>query len=276
MSLRRQKLLKKSIIYLLLTLLSAFSVFPFLWMLITSFKSSAEILAGQVIPSRVVFDHYEKLFEGLFPRYIFNTFVVTSSTTILTVLFALPAAYAFSRFKFKGKTPLLLFTLFGQTVPGSVRFIPLYLTMLALGLLDTLTSLWIGYLGWLLPFSMWMLYGFLNSIPIELEEAAMIDGASRSKTMLYILLPLCAPGIVSVAIYCFISAWQEFMLANVFIEDPSKRTLTVGLVSFIGQYKIDWGQMMAGSMVSTLPVTIGFVLFQRWLISGLTQGAIKG
>jgi len=271
-------LLSRVIIFFVLALLTAFALFPFVWMLSTSFKPEAEIFASPPtwIPSKIVFYHYIKLYKGgTFFKYLLNSVIVVSITTILTIILAFPAAYGFSRFRFKRKKGFLIVTLLGQIMPGSVRFFPLYMTMLAFGVLNTFVSLWIGYIGWLIPFSILMLYGYLGSIPIELEEAALIDGASRLKVLTHIVIPLSSPGIAAVAIYCFMSAWEEFMLANVFIEDVSKRTLPVGLVSFIGQYKIDWGQMMAGSVIAILPVTIGFIIFQKRLISGLTQGAMK-
>jgi len=275
---RRQNYKKGVIRLFILAPLTVFTLFPFVWMILTSLKPKREIMMFPPVlfPSKIVFNHYIDLYKGgVFLKALTNSIVVVLVTVVAIIVIAFMAAYGLARFKVKRKRIFLVGILFSQILPSSVRFMPLFIVMATLGLLNTFTSVWIGYMGWLLPFGVFMLFGYLQKIPLELEEAAIIDGASRFKTLIHIVIPLSAPGIAAVAIFCFLSAWNEFMLANVFLVNTSNWTLPVALVSMIGYLEIDWGQLMAGSVVTIIPVALGLVIFQKFLVSGLTKGAIK-
>ena len=196
-------------------------------------------------------------------------------TTVVILFLASLAAYGFTRFKFRWNKHFLLSSLFGHFLPDAVRFIPLYIIMLNFALLNTFRSLILTYVSLLLPLSIWILTGYFKSIPVELDEAAMIDGCTRVGSLVKIILPLASPGLLAVGLFSFIWSWQEFLFALVFIEDIPKRTISLGLVAFLGQYDLDWGNMMAATTIAIIPTTVFFVLFQEWLISGLTKGALK-
>ena len=254
-----------------------FSLFPFLWMGITSVKHKEDLyLSPPVwIPEDTTFDHYRQIAKMGFGRFTLNSLGVASVVTVIVVVLSVLAAYGFSRLDFKGKGFLLPISLLGQLMPQSVMFVPFHKMMSSLGLIDTYWALIIVYTALSLPFSIWLLTGYLESIPYSLDEAAMVDGCSRLQTMIRIVIPTAIPGIVSVAFYAFIISWQEFLFALIFINDTRLRTLPLALASFKGQYEINWGALMAGAMTTTLPTAIFFVVLQRLLIPGLTAGAVK-
>ncbi|MBC7093603.1 carbohydrate ABC transporter permease [Candidatus Bipolaricaulota bacterium] len=264
--------------YGVLVLLSIWSLFPFAWMLITSLKPESEVYAVPPIwiPSRVTGEHYVRVLRSQFPRAVVNSTVIALAVTFLVLLLSSLAAYGFTRFRFRGNRALLLSSLFGHFLPEAVRFFPLYMFFLCFGLVNTHQSLVLTYISVLLPISIWTLTGYFQSIPEELDEAAMIDGCSRLRILFRIVLPLASPGLISVGVFCFIWAWQEFLFALVLINDPEKRTIALALAQFLGQYYIDWGGIMAATTITVLPTTIVFVLFQKWLVAGLTKGALKG
>lgn len=272
----RNRLIKKMLTHLALLFSSVFALFPFVWMGLTSFKSKAEVYTSPVTwrPQELSFQSYRKLLELRYDRYFLNSVMVAGFVMLVVIALATLAAYGFSRFRFRGRRVFFSTSLMGQLLPASVMFLPLF-KFLGKYFLDSYFSLFIIYTAILLPYSIWALTTYFNSISTALDEAAMIDGCSRMQVLLRVVVPPAMPGIVSIALYAFNVAWQEFLFALLFINSMEKRTLPLALVAFRGQYEIEWGPMMAASLVTTLPVAIFFVIMQRSLVSGLTGGAIK-
>lgn len=268
----------KIFIYITLTLVGLFFLFPFFWMIIVSLKTPSEIYASPPswVPLSTNIENYINIFKGTYvPRFFTNSIFISISSALLTVILAFIASYGLSRFKFKMRSIVFLSILLGQLLPASVRFIPLYIMFVKINLQNTYIGLIITYVGWVLPFSILMLTGYLSSVPKELEESAMIDGCPRWKIIYKIVFPLAAPGVAATMIYAFVNCWQEFMFGLVLIQDTIKKTLPVGLMYFKGEYNINWGNLMASTVVAVVPVTIIFVIFQKSFTAGLTKGAIK-
>lgn len=266
-------------------MLAAFAVcfifaIPFLWMILTSIKPQSELFSSPVrlFPqSGIYWEAYVRVWRsGNFETYFLNSVWVSTAATAISVGISILAAIGFARYKLIGGSYLLLGVLLSQLFPLVLLVPPFYTVMRELRILDTHLSLIIAYISFALPFSIWMLTGYLRSIPVDLEESAMIDGATRFGAYLRITLPLAGPGIAATVIYCFILAWNEFLFATTFISSPELRTLPIGLQAFIGQYQTDWNLLMAGAVVTTIPVVVLFVFLQRYLVAGLTAGAVKG
>ena len=269
---------KHFVMYFILTLAAIIFLFPFFWMFIVSLKQLGEIYASPPtwLPEHFNLINYLNIFVDTYvPTFFFNSVFISLTTTLITVFLAFIASYGLSRFKFRLNRVVFLSILLGQLLPGSVRFIPLYTMFVKLGLQNTYLAMIITYVGWVLPFSILMLRGYLRSVPIELEESAMIDGCPRYKIIYKIVFPLAAPGIAATMIYAFVNCWQEFMFGLVLIQDTAKKTLPVGLMYFKSEYNINWSNLMTATVVAVIPVTIIFVVFQRAFTAGLTQGAIK-
>ncbi|MGI6854705.1 carbohydrate ABC transporter permease [Mesorhizobium sp. 1B3] len=251
---------------------------PFWWVITGSFKVPREIIqrVPTMFPQSFTTQHFQKLLQFTdFPAYLVNSLAVALFSTLVTVVLALPAAYAFFRMEFPGRNALYRLILLAYAFPGVVVLIPLYGLFAKAGLIDSRASLVIVNVAFALPFSIWMMRSFLASVPREIEEAAIIDGAPTTTILLRILMPLIAPGIASVAIFAFISSWTEYLFASVLIVSDANRTIPVGFAGIIGQYQIDWGLLLAGATAATIPVVILFALVGRWFVSGLTEGAVK-
>jgi multiple sugar transport system permease protein len=251
---------------------------PFWWVVTGSIKLPREIIqrVPTMFPQSFTLQHFEKLLQSSdFPTYLVNSLMVALFSTAFTILLALPAAYAFFRMEFPGRNALYRMILLAYAFPGVVVLIPLYGLFSKAGLIDSRASLVIVNVAFALPFSIWMMRSFLASVPKEIEEAAVIDGAPTTTILLRILMPLIAPGIASVAIFAFISSWTEYLFASVLIVSDAQRTIPVGFAGIIGQYQIDWGLLLAGATAATIPVVILFALVGRWFVSGLTEGAVK-
>lgn len=282
---RKQRgILKAIVVYLLTGVLLAFAVLPMLWMLSTSLKPSSEQFAipPHWIPEQITLANYTKIFNpnrygsgGLFTTYFFNSMVVSIASTILSVLVSVPAAYAFSRFKFPGKDMSYFAVLVRNMFPLIVFLIPLFVMMRILQLQNTLAGLVLAYLTFTLPLAIWLLKGFLDGIPRELELAARIDGCTRFGAFVRIILPLTAPGLAATAIYAFVQAWNEYAFARTLTESAALRTLPVGLSYFFTENTSDWGGLMAAAFLFSIPVVIVFMILQRFFIAALTQGAVK-
>lgn len=251
---------------------------PFWWVVTGSVKLPREIIQRQptMIPHSFTLQHFEKLLQASdFPVYLLNSLVVALFSTAFTVLLALPAAYAFFRMEFPGRNTLYRTILLAYAFPGVVVLIPLYGLFAKIGLIDSPAALVIVNVALALPFSIWMMRSFLATVPREIEEAAVVDGAPTTTILVRILMPLIAPGIASVAIFAFISSWTEYLFASVLIVSDAKRTIPVGFAGIIGQYQIDWGLLLAGATAAIIPVVALFALVGRWFVSGLTEGAVK-
>jgi len=267
--------------WLLNTLLVGFTVvvlFPFYWLLVSSLKTQDQLfqIPPLWIPTAPTFDNFVRLFQGRFPVWFQNSAVVASATTLLGLTLAALAAYSFSRFPFPGNRALSTIFLFIQLFPVAVVVIPLFILWTNLKLTNTYASLIVTYLVFGLPVSTWLLIGFFNAVPAELEEAAMIDGSSRLGALWRVTLPLALPGLAATAIYIFLLSWNEFFFALTFMNSTDMRTIPVGLSSFFAEHSVDWGLVMAGSVVASLPVVLLFGALSRYFIQGLTSGALKG
>jgi N,N'-diacetylchitobiose transport system permease protein len=258
-----------------IVLLWAFTLFPVLWMVATALNPNAT--SGGALPSGVTLENFRfVLQEGGFGGYLWNSVRVALGTVLVSGLLALLAAVAVSRFRFRFRTAVLVLVLVVQMVPLEALVIPLFIQARNLQLLNSLLGLVVVYVAFSLPFAIWTLRGFVAAIPVDIEEAAYVDGASWTRMFFSILLPLVAPGLVATSVFSFITAWNEFVFALTFLADDSKYTVAVGLRNFFGQYGTDWGAVMAGSTLITIPVMVFFVLVQRRLTAGLVAGASKG
>lgn len=275
---RKSRWMSQGFSYLLVIVLSLLALFPFVVAVITSIKVRSEIYTIPFLwfpMSPTSKNFYNVIVIDGFVRYFMNSLFVATVTTLLTVFLAMLGGYGFSRYRFRARNILRVGSLAGYVVPTAVLFVPFYMLMDSLNLLNSLWSLILTYGALNLPISILMLSGYFSSIPIELDQAAIIDGCSRVEALVRIVLPLAAPGLVSVGLFCFISSWQEFLFALIYIEKVPKRTLALGLATYKGLYGVDWGNLMAATVFAVLPTTIVFVLFQKWLIAGLTKGALK-
>ena len=255
----------------------AFSLFPVLVMLSAAFDKRANDGSRTLLPSQLTLDNFRFVFEvGHFGTYLRNSVVVALATVLISSLLALLASVAVSRFTFRFRTTVLVTVLVIQMVPLEALVIPLFIQAKNLGLLNHLFGLVVVYVAFSLPFAIWTLRGFVAAVPRELEEAAYVDGASWPRMFWSILLPLVAPGLVATSVFSFITAWNEFVFAITFMNDPGSFTVAAGLRQFFTEYGTNWGAVMAGSTVIALPVMLFFVVVQRRLSAGLVAGAVKG
>ncbi len=255
----------------------AFSLFPVFVMVSTAVDARAGDGSRSLLPTQLTLENFRfVLDEGGFTTYLRNSLVVALATVLVSGLLALLASVAVSRFVFRFRTALLVMVLVVQMVPLEALVIPLFIQAKTLGLLNHLLGLVIVYVAFSLPFAIWTLRGFVAAVPRELEEAAYVDGASWPRMFWTILLPLCAPGLVATSVFSFITAWNEFVFAITFLNDQDSYTVAAGLRQFFTQYGTNWGAVMAGSTLITIPVMLFFVAVQRRLSAGLVAGAVKG
>jgi multiple sugar transport system permease protein len=253
-------------------------ILPFYWIFSSSIKVPQEIIAltPTLLPQSFTWQHYSKLLNSSdFPLYMWNSLQVAFGTTIITVALSAPAAYGLYRLKLPGRNLIFQIILVTYAFPGILLLIPLYGMMSNLGLIDTIPALIIINVTFAAPFAVWMMRAFFSTIPIEIEDAAALDGANRLQILLRILFPIAAPGIASITIFAFIMSWTEYMFASVLIISDERRTLPVGLAGIIGQYQVDWGLLLAGSVMTALPVIVLFGFVGRHFVRGLTAGAMK-
>lgn len=274
----KKAVLRQMVIYFLALIVFLFSLFPFWWMLVSSLKPSGEIFSSPptLWPHTVTLDHYVEIFlRANFWVYFTNSLIVAGIVTVVGTGTAALAGYALGRFNLKGRNAVLLMVLSVQMFPVVVLLIPLFILMSRLDLLNTLTGLVITYLTFALPFGIWMLRSYFMSIPVEIEEAAMIDGCTRMQAFRKVIFPLAWPGISATSIFGFITAWNEFVFAVTFIQDEKLRTLPLALQEFFSRFTADYGGVMAASTIATLPVLIFFMIVQRRMTEGLVQGSVK-
>ncbi len=260
-----------------IAVLLIYTLFPAYWMLSTAVDPRAGARGASLLPSGFTLEHFERVLEDAgFGRFLLNSALVALITVLASGLIALLASVAVARFRFKFRTSILIMILMVQMVPLEALVIPLFLQARDLQMLNSLLGLSIVYLAFSLPFAIWMLRGFVAAVPVEIEEAAYVDGASWWQMFWRILFPLVAPGLVATSIFSFITAWNEFIFALTFLQDQNKYTVSVGLRRFFGEYLQEWGPIMAASSLITLPVVFFFVAVQKNLVSGLAAGAVKG
>jgi len=262
----------------LVVLLLAFTLFPAFWMLSSAFDAKAGTGGQTLLPREFTFDNFAYvLTEGGFDVFLRNSAIVALVTVLASALLALLASVAVARFRFRSRTAILLMILIVQMVPLEALVIPLFVQVRDLGLLNTLLGLMVVYVALSLPFGIWMLRGFVAAVPVELEEAAYIDGASWGRMFRSVLLPLVMPGLVATSVFSFITAWNEFIFAMTLLGGASENyTVAIGLKQFFGEHTNEWGYIMAASTIITIPVMIFFVIVQRRLSAGLVAGAVKG
>jgi N,N'-diacetylchitobiose transport system permease protein len=260
-------------------LVLAVMVFPVYWMIATAFKPGQQILSytPQWVPTHPTLSNFrDAIHQPFFWNAVKNSLIVVSAVVALSVVLAFLASLALAKFHFYGRKAFIVLILGVQMVPLAALIIPLYILMSRLGQIDKLTGVIAMYLTFVLPFTVWTMRGFLLGIPKELEEAAMVDGATRFGAFVRVLLPLVGPGLVATSIFAFIQAWNEFIIAYVFLHTPEKQTLMVWLASFTTLRGTDWGPLMAGATLCALPVVVFFLLVQRRIAFGLTAGAVRG
>ena len=260
-------------------LVLAVMVFPVYWMVATAFKPGQQILSytPQWFPTSPTLSNFrDAIDQPFFWNAVKNSLIIVSAVVALSVVLAFLASLALAKFHFYGRKAFIVLILGVQMVPLAALIIPLYILMSRLGQIDKLTGVIAMYLTFVLPFTVWTMRGFLLGIPKELEEAAMVDGATRFGAFVRVLLPLVGPGLVATSIFAFIQAWNEFIIAYVFLHTPEKQTLMVWLASFTTLRGTDWGPLMAGATLSALPVVVFFLLVQRRIAFGLTAGAVRG
>jgi len=254
-------------------------MFPFYWMLNTSLKPASEIFLSPptfISPNWSLDAYVTVLTQRPFARYFLNSLVVTLGTTVLSVTLAAFAAYGFTRFFPRGATPFVVFLLFTKMLPETLLIIPYFQLMSSVGLLNSYLALILAYSSFALPFSVWMLIGFFRSIPRDIDEAAKIDGASYLQTFFLVILPLARPGLVAVALFTFLIAWNSYLWALVLTTDASMHVLSVGVANMVGEYRVQWNELMAAAVIAAAPVMLLFSFLEKHLVNAITSGAVKG
>lgn len=251
---------------------------PLLWMVSVSFKPAAEPfrIPAQLWPDNPTWGNYASALRPEFRRYLLNSALVSLATIVVSVTAALLAAYALSRFRIRGARMILLFIIAAQMFPAATLIIPIFEIVRTLELLNTYVALVGAYVTITLPVTTWMILGFVQDIPRDMEQAALVDGASRLQAFWHIVVPAARPGIAASAVWVAVVVWQELLFALSLTTSQDMRTVSVGLNDFIGQYGVRWGELMAGSVVMSIPVVVLFSVLQRHFVAGLTQGASKG
>jgi multiple sugar transport system permease protein len=278
---RTRKRIGRFFLYVALAILMVYAFFPTFWLISTSLKPQLEAFQNPPtwIPHTITFHSYRILPEDHagFVQYLKNSFIVGIATTVITLIAAAHAGYALSRFRFRGARALVLLILATQMFPYVTILISLYTLFRQLHLLNTYQALILAFTAFSLPFSIWMMKGFCDTVPADLEEAARVDGASRLRALYDVLLPVIAPGVVAIGLFTFLTAWNELLFALAMTISPTTRTIPpcIALTS-IGEFQDRWPDMMAASVVVSIPVIILFTIFQRQLVRGLTAGAVKG
>lgn len=265
--------------YAVLIFLGLLSIFPLLWMLLTSFKVEDDIITREMVyfPTRFTLESYVKLWnQSGYPVLVFNSLITTTLTVAICLLTGTIASYAFSRFHFPGRTQLMLSYLIVRMFPAVLMIIPLFIVMKNVGLLDSSAGLAVAYTSFLLPLFVWMLKGFFDAAPKELESAARIDGSTRIGAMFRIVIPIARNGLVATCVFVAIAAWNEYLFALMLTTSTGSRTWPVGLQLMVGEFQLPWGMLAAGGIISILPVIVLFALVQRVMVAGITAGAVKG
>ncbi len=291
------KVIRPAVAYAALLLISYIVCFPLIWALSTSLKPSGELSAmpPRIVPQTMTLVNYKHLITGKqqyygasegyrpssappqhFMTWFLNSCIVSGGSTLISIVVSTLAAYSVTRFRYPGRRLVPYFSLLGYMVPSIILVFPLFMVMTRLGLTDSLWSLVFGYVSITLPFCMWLLWAFFRGLPLELEEAALIDGASRLRVFFEIVIPAAMPGIIAAAIFSLIVSWNDFLFGRVFMNSIEQLPLTVGVMLFFEGVHVDWGLLMASAVLMTVPMAILFMLMQRHLVAGFGAGAVKG
>ena len=288
----------RALAYAALLFISYVVCFPLIWALSTSLKPPAELSAmpPHIVPHAVTVENYRHLITGkpqyfqagsgdyrpttappqYFTSWFVNSLLVSAGSTLISIVVSTLAAYSVTRFRYRGRRLVPYFSLLGYMVPSIILVFPLFLVMSRLELTDSLWSLVLGYVSVTLPFCMWLMWAFFRGLPVELEEAALVDGASRLRVFLEIVLPSALPGIIAASIFSLIVSWNDFLFGRVFMNSTEQLPLTVGVMLFFEGVHVDWGLLMASAVLMTVPMAILFMLMQRHLVAGFGAGAVKG
>ena len=278
MGMRRKKIMAGVAMYALLALLASLVLIPVLWMVSTAFKSYGETIAKppRWIPQQISFEAFGRLWsEYPFGTYFKNSFVIVLFSMAVSVFASCLAGYGLTRFRFRGRNSLMTFILVTQMFPSVMLLVPFYSIIGKMHLLDTHLGLILVYISFTVPFCTWTMLGFFRALPLDLDEAARIDGCNSWQCFGRIILPLTLPGIASTSIYAFITSWNEYMVAFILTSRPEMKTLSVGIAEMNGFQQVRWNDMMAASLMASLPLILLFVCLQKYFVSGLTSGAVK-
>jgi multiple sugar transport system permease protein len=279
MSRKTRRRIKNVIVYTLAVLATLMMLAPLTWIITTSIRPIEDLVVypPQIIPKRITFQPYLDMWDRApLLTFVKNSLIVAFASTIVVIVFSTMAAYAYTRFRFPGAKLVLAFILITQSLPGSSILLPIFRTILELGMIDTRRGLVIVYVGFITPFSTWLLIGYFKSLPIEMLDAALVDGAGNLEVLFRIVIPLSLPAIVAVATFAFLAAWNEFLFAFILTRSNSE-TFPVGLVnSYFGQFTSSYNQAAAAAVFFSIPPVVLFLLVQRQFIGGLTAGAVKG
>ena len=251
---------------------------PLYWVTVSSLKSREEILrtTPTLIPESVTLDSFTQLFTATdYQTYLVNSFIVSLLTAVLTVLVAFLGAYGLYRLRIPGGEKIAGLVLLSYMIPGTLLLVPLYQVFAQLRIVNTHTALVLVNIAFTAPFCTWLLRGFLQAVPREVDEAAAVDGAGPVRTMLSVVLPLMAPGLATVAVYAFVYSWTEFVFASQLLIDDQLKTLPIGLSAIMGQYTVNWGLLMAGTVCTMVPAIVAFMFVGKYFVGGLTAGAVK-
>jgi trehalose/maltose transport system permease protein len=276
---RFDRLFKRTLFYLLVAVIILFAVFPFYYAIITSFKSGTAIFSIDYLPKQISLSNYVAVMtQGNFAWNLVNSLIVSAAVVGISLLLGVTAAYALSRVRFRGRPALLLIILSVSMFPQIAVLAGLFELILGLGIYNTLISLIFSYMIFTLPFTVWVLTTFMRDLPIEIEEAAIVDGASPWVIISRVFLPMMWPALVTTGLLAFIAAWNEFLFALTFVSNDAKRTVPVAIALLSGttEFETPWGLIMAASVIVTVPLIVLVLIFQRKIISGLTAGAVKG
>jgi len=271
--------LRGQAIYWCAAILLIFTAFPFFWMVSTSFKPLREIFVSppNFLPRNFTLANFALLFEQTrFLTYFRNSVYVSTLTVLFTMAIATAGAYSLTRFRFYGREKIASLILFTYMFAPIMIVIPFYVLIKRIGIANTHLALIMAYTAFCLPFSLWLLRAFFQSIPLVLEEAALVDGATRYRAVFHVILPLALPGIIATAIFTFILAWNDYIFVRILITSDNLKTLSVGIADLYNATVIDWGMIMSGGMLITIPVLVFFIFIQRYLIAGWGTGAVKG
>ena len=277
---RRSKInpVKAFLIVVPLAIMLFWSLAPIYWILVTAFSTNEKLYSPvlSLFPNPITLAHFRELFwDSPFLRQLRNSFYVSTITTLVSAVVGCTAAYAITRLKFRGRQLIARVLIWSYLVPASVLFIPLFSLVQTLGLVGNTNSLLLAYLTFTVPFCTWLLIGYFKTLPVELEEAAMVDGCSHVGALLRITLPLATPALVVTTLFSFTLSWNEFLYAIVLVTNPVDQTVTAGIASFVGEDVYFWGKMFAGAIFMSLPPVILYLVAQRWVVGGLTMGGVK-
>ena len=278
MTRRQARRTRAAVILAGLVFFGLWTLMPLYWIVVTSIKTNVAIYREpSLIPTTITFDSYNfVLTKTPFLLYVKNSFTVTIVTTLLSMVIGTLAAYSITRLHFVGRQWVARSVVVTYLVPASLLFIPMFQVIYSLGLMDNVVGLMVTYLTFTVPFATWMMIGYFRNVPFELEDAALVDGCSRVQALARIMLPMALPALAVVALFSFTLSWNEFLYALVFIGSDSQKTLTLGLIGLVRGDTFPWGPMMAASLLGALPPVVVYIVSQRWVVSGLSAGSVKG